>query len=138
LGVGTIVIDIIADGDSEMPSQELLDAVHAAVTDPAVAPAWGGRVFVYAPTFITADIRITCSTDIAEILALAVRGYVSKLDMASPLTQQAVALILLGYNINAPYISFSVGDVTLTEVTAGKHQLIRPGTIYINGMSYAV
>jgi uncharacterized phage protein gp47/JayE len=138
LGVGTIVIDIIASGESEIPTQELLAAVHTAVTDPAIAPAWGGRVFVQSPVFITADIRITCSTDIPEIISMAVRGYVSKLDMASSLTQQAVALILLGYNINAPIISFSVGDVNLTEVTATKHRLIRAGAIYINGLEYAV
>jgi uncharacterized phage protein gp47/JayE len=138
LGVGTIVIDITAEGESETPTQELLDTVYAAVTDPAVAPAWGGRVFIRAPIFIVTDIRITCSTDIAEIIAIAVRGYISKLDMAATLTKQAIALILLGYNITLPVISFSVDDVVLSEVNAVKHQLIRPGAIFINGLEYDV
>jgi uncharacterized phage protein gp47/JayE len=139
LGVGTIVIDIIASDGDETPTQELLDAVHTAVTDPSVAPAWGGRVFVRAPVFITADIRITCSTSIPDVIALAVREYAYKLDMASALTQQAIALILLNYNIMTPVISFGVGDVTeLTEVSAAKHQIIRPGKIYINGIEQDV
>ncbi|MDR2104641.1 MAG: baseplate J/gp47 family protein [Deferribacteraceae bacterium] len=138
LGVGTIVIDIIASGESETPSPELLSAVHTVVTDPSIAPAWGGRVFVQAPTFIMADIRITCSTDIPAIISTAVKGYVSKLNMETPLTQQAVALILLGYNIMSPIISFSVGETVLSEITAGKHQIIRPAKVYINGLEYVL
>jgi uncharacterized phage protein gp47/JayE len=135
-GAGTLSIDVTAYTDDEMPPAELLNAVYAAVTDPAKASAWRGRVFVRAPEFIKPDVSITTSQGTPAVIAATVRGYLDGLDCGVSLTKEAIAVILYNMEITAYTTVFMVGDEFVNEVTASKHNLIRPGVIKINNVIY--
>lgn len=135
-GIGTLTIDIISTDASEVPSEALINAVYAAVTNPALASAWSGRVYVRAPVFIRSDVAIVCATDNPAILADAVGSYLGNMDIAATLTKNAIAAVLYANGVIEHATVFTLNGVAVDSVPAVKHELIRPGTISINGVLY--
>jgi uncharacterized phage protein gp47/JayE len=129
-GFGTVDVLVLADADltgSEIPDQDLLDAVHAYIHARNPAELHADDLRVMAPYVITQDVTMTIggAADPDEV-AGDITAYMETMTPGQDLhpTRLAAFAIVLGEE---------GADVTLPAavVTAGDHQVIRPGVISV-------
>ena len=124
-GIGTVAVAILANNETGIPDQTLLDNVKTYIDD--VRPVTAAELYILPANIITQAIEITVSqaTSIEDISA-DIENYISNLNFGETLLLSKITAIAMSY----------ADDITITtpanSVSAADTAIIRPGAITIN------
>jgi uncharacterized phage protein gp47/JayE len=127
-GLGTVDVVIAADpaSGSEIPDQDLLDAVLAYIDDVRPVTAWGTRVLAPELLPINVSLTVTGATANRGQTATDIIAYMSGLSPGQPL--YLAQLINLAVINGAESVVISAPGGTITPLNT---QLIRPGVVNV-------
>ena len=122
-GAGTVDVVVLAAGDNEVPSVDLLNAVYAYIDD--LRPEAVGTFRVLAPQVVTQNLTmpVVGAVDLS-VLDLNIAAAAKKLRPGQTLVLSQLAAIALDMGATDAGFTLPAGNVTATE-----YQIIRVGAI---------